>query len=81
MAKRAGIVVGLVSGRPTPQVRRRAADLGLDEVHLDVRDRPRLTGVSNYGFFDRLWVGILDLFGMMWLIRRASPRIPTDEES
>lgn len=39
MAKREGLVVGLVSGRPTPQVRRRAADLGLDEVHLDVRDK------------------------------------------
>ena len=33
-------------------------------------DRPRLTGVSNYGLFDRLWVGILDLAGVWWLIRR-----------
>ncbi|WP_293866591.1 glycosyltransferase family 2 protein [uncultured Alsobacter sp.] len=37
---------------------------------VDVVDRPRLTGVSNYGFFDRLWVGILDLAGVWWLIRR-----------
>ena len=29
--------------------------------HVDVTDRPRYTGVSNYGFFDRLWVGIKDL--------------------
>ena len=43
--------------------------------HLDVRDRPRLTGVSNYGFFDRLWVGILDLAGVWWLIRRRR-RVP-----
>jgi glycosyltransferase involved in cell wall biosynthesis len=43
---------------------------GYDVVHLDVRDRPRLTGVSNYGFFDRLWVGIIDLAGVRWLIRR-----------
>jgi len=44
-------------------------------AHLDVRDRPRLTGVSNYGFFDRLWVGILDLVGVWWLIRRRK-RVP-----
>ena len=31
---------------------------GYDVLTLDVMDRPRLTGVSNYGFFDRLWVGI-----------------------
>lgn len=37
---------------------------------VDVVDRPRLTGVSNYGFFDRLWVGIVDLAGVRWLIRR-----------
>jgi dolichol-phosphate mannosyltransferase len=39
-------------------------------VHADVIDRPRLTGVSNYGFFDRLWVGIVDLMGVRWLIKR-----------
>jgi dolichol-phosphate mannosyltransferase len=37
---------------------------------FDVIDRPRHSGVSNYGFFDRFWVGILDLFGVWWLIRR-----------
>jgi glycosyltransferase involved in cell wall biosynthesis len=42
---------------------------------VDVVDRPRLTGLSNYGFFDRLWVGIQDLIGVAWLIsrRRAIP--------
>jgi dolichol-phosphate mannosyltransferase len=39
-------------------------------VHADVVDRPRLTGVSNYGFFDRIWVGIVDLMGVRWLIKR-----------
>ncbi len=39
-------------------------------AHVDVVDRPRHSGVSNYGFFDRLWVGILDLAGVWWLIRR-----------
>ncbi|WP_449256272.1 glycosyltransferase family 2 protein [Bosea sp. (in: a-proteobacteria)] len=48
---------------------------GYKVAHLDVRDRPRLTGVSNYGFFDRLWVGILDLAGVWWLIRRRR-RVP-----
>ena len=37
---------------------------------IDVVDRPRLNGVSNYGFLDRLWVGIADLVGVSWLIRR-----------
>ncbi|TCR66292.1 glycosyltransferase family 2 protein [Bosea sp. BK604] len=48
---------------------------GYHVLHVDVRDRPRLTGVSNYGFFDRLWVGILDLTGVWWLIRRRR-RVP-----
>lgn len=48
---------------------------GHQVLHVDVRDRPRLTGVSNYGFFDRLWVGILDLAGVWWLIRRRK-RVP-----
>lgn len=43
---------------------------GYGVAHVDVKDRPRLTGVSNYGFFDRLWVGIIDLGGVRWLIRR-----------
>ncbi|MBY0396662.1 MAG: dolichol-phosphate mannosyltransferase, partial [Thermoleophilia bacterium] len=49
---------------------------GFSVVHRDVVDRPRLTGVSNYGLFDRLWVGLLDLAGVWWLIRRkrADPR-------
>lgn len=48
---------------------------GRQVLHVDVRDRPRLSGVSNYGFFDRLWVGILDLAGVWWLIRRRK-RVP-----
>ena len=46
---------------------------------VDVIDRPRLSGVSNYGFFDRLWVGIADLVGVHWLIRRrASPAVASE---
>ncbi|MGO4715429.1 glycosyltransferase family 2 protein [Bradyrhizobium sp. 2TAF24] len=43
---------------------------GFEIAYVDVIDRPRHAGVSNYGFFDRLWVGIMDLAGVWWLIRR-----------
>ena len=43
---------------------------GYSLAYVDVIDRPRHAGVSNYGFFDRLWVGIVDLAGVRWLIRR-----------
>ncbi len=43
--------------------------------YVDVVDRPRGAGVSNYGMWDRLWVGILDLAGVWWLIRRKK-RVP-----
>lgn len=39
-------------------------------AHVDVIDRPRVHGKSNYGIFDRLAVSIPDLFGVWWLIRR-----------
>lgn len=43
---------------------------GYEVAHVDVVDRPRMAGQSHYGFFDRLWVGILDMAGVWWLIRR-----------
>jgi dolichol-phosphate mannosyltransferase len=52
-------------------VKREGADVG----YVDVVDRPRSSGVSNYGMWDRLWVGILDLAGVWWLIRRRK-RVP-----
>jgi dolichol-phosphate mannosyltransferase len=49
---------------------------GYDIAYVDVVDRPRRAGMSNYGMWDRLWVGILDLAGVWWLIRRRRvPRI------
>jgi dolichol-phosphate mannosyltransferase len=50
---------------------------GYDIAYVDVVDRPRRTGTSNYGMWDRLWVGILDLVGVWWLIRRRRqvPRV------
>jgi len=40
-------------------------------LSVEVNHRPRTRGTSNYGMFDRLWVGIVDLFGVMWLQRRS----------
>ena len=56
-------------------VRREGYDIG----YVDVVDRPRAHGVSNYGMWDRLWVGVLDLAGVWWLIRRKK-RIPQIED-
>ena len=39
--------------------------------YVPVGHRPRTRGVSKYGMFDRLGVGIVDLLGTMWLRRRA----------
>ncbi|HEY7662026.1 MAG TPA: glycosyltransferase family 2 protein [Xanthobacteraceae bacterium] len=52
-------------------VRREGYDIG----YVDVVDRPRHAGKSNYGMWDRLWIGILDLLGVWWLIRRRA-RVP-----
>jgi len=38
---------------------------------LPVNHRPRMAGVSKYGINNRLWVGITDLFGVMWLQKRG----------
>jgi dolichol-phosphate mannosyltransferase len=46
---------------------------GYEIAYVDVIDRLRHSGVSNYGFFDRLWIGIMDLVGVWWLIRRKKP--------
>jgi dolichol-phosphate mannosyltransferase len=47
--------------------------------YVDVIDRSRHSGTSNYGMWDRLWVGILDLAGVRWLIRRRK-RVPQVSE-
>src|SRR5262245_18330687 len=43
---------------------------GYDVVHVDVVDRPRQHGTSNYGMWDRLLVSLLDLAGVWWLTKR-----------
>jgi dolichol-phosphate mannosyltransferase len=52
---------------------------GFEIDYVDVVDRPRGHGRSNYGMWDRLWVGILDLAGVWWLIRRKR-RVPRATE-
>ena len=52
---------------------------GREIAYVDDIDRPRGHGVSNYGLWDRLWVGLLDLFGVWWLIRRRR-RVPQATE-
>jgi dolichol-phosphate mannosyltransferase len=48
-----------------------ARHAGASVRSVPVNHRPRLSGVSKYGVFDRLGVGIVDLFGVLWLERRA----------
>lgn len=48
---------------------------GLELRQVEVIDRPRRHGRTHYGMWNRLWVGLLDLFGVWWLIRRRS-RVP-----
>ena len=53
---------------------------GARVVSVPVNHRPRERGTSKYGLFDRLWVGIVDLFGVAWLQRRAGGPLEISEE-
>ena len=41
-------------------------------IEVPVNHRPRLKGDSKYGINDRLWVGLVDTFGVLWLRKRAA---------
>lgn len=45
---------------------------GGNVLQSDVKHRPRVHGRSKYGLHNRLWVGVLDLLGVMWLQRRMT---------
>lgn len=45
---------------------------------VEVNHRHRERGVSKYGLHNRLWVGIVDLFGVAWLQRRAKQPVITE---
>ena len=42
-----------------------------DILHVDVSHAARSSGQSNYSNLQRAVVGAIDLFGVMWLVRRA----------
>jgi dolichol-phosphate mannosyltransferase len=54
---------------------------GYEVISVPVNHRERTMGQSKYGLHNRLWVGIVDLWGLRWLIKRASPRVPVTEET
>ncbi|MFY7698494.1 MAG: glycosyltransferase family 2 protein [Legionella sp.] len=50
-------------------------------INIEVNHRPRCFGVSKYGVLNRLFVGIHDLIGMRWLLRRpCCPEITNVEK-
>lgn len=67
MAKKAGLMVGLISGKPSEVVRKRALDLGFDEICLGClrKEEPYLRILQKYQLTDEevAYVGddILDL--------------------
>mgnify|MGYP000425990791 CR=1 FL=1 len=59
-----------------PALVRRA---GFDVLSVPVHHRPRMRGVSKYGMWNRLWVGIVDIAGVAWLRRRARVTATSEE--
>ncbi|KTD16434.1 glycosyltransferase family 2 protein [Legionella jordanis] len=53
---------------------------GFKLVNVPVNHRPRWHGVSKYGVMNRLFVGIHDLIGVRWLLKRpCAPEVSTHE--
>jgi dolichol-phosphate mannosyltransferase len=48
---------------------------GYEVAYVEVVDRPRAHGKSHYGMWNRLWIGLVDLAGVFWMIRRRR-RVP-----
>jgi dolichol-phosphate mannosyltransferase len=53
---------------------------GAKVISVPVNHRPRTRGTSKYGLHNRLWVGIVDLYGVMWLKSRFKPGLEVREE-
>ncbi len=54
---------------------------GLRVVEVPVSHRPRQTGVSKYGNWQRLWTGLADLWAVRWMARRRlSYEVEEEEE-
>ena len=49
---------------------------GGEVLSVPVNHRARLRGQSHYGLMNRLWTGLVDVTGVMWLSRRVrAPRV------
>lgn len=53
---------------------------GARVISVPVGHRARTRGTSKYGMLNRLWVGIVDIAGVMWLRRRYKPGLLVREE-
>ncbi len=51
---------------------------GGEVISVEVNHLPRIYGISHYNNLQRLWVGIVDLLGVIWLQKRS--HIPIIEE-
>ncbi len=51
---------------------------GLNVILVDVTHRARLGGQSNYNNFQRAMVGIVDLCGVAWLLKRKKTARPSE---
>jgi dolichol-phosphate mannosyltransferase len=49
------------------------ASLGFKVTEVPVNHRPRVAGVSKYGFGNRAWRATMDMFGVRWLNSRRVP--------
>lgn len=49
-------------------------------VSIPVSHRERTHGTSKYGLHNRLWGGVVDMFGVMWLKARHTPELRVKEE-
>jgi dolichol-phosphate mannosyltransferase len=53
---------------------------GAKVISVPVSHRARTRGTSKYGMLNRLWVGIVDIAGVMWLRRRYKPGLLVRED-
>jgi dolichol-phosphate mannosyltransferase len=50
-------------------------------LEIPVKHRPRERGKTKYGINNRLWVGIIDTFAVLWMrIRLVFPKSVEDAE-
>lgn len=60
-----------------PALYRRQGTLVLS---VPVNHRPRMQGTSKYGLLNRLWVGVVDILGVMWLQSRFASGLHVEED-